>query len=338
MPKLLGHRLAAVGRWYLWLSALVLLGALPRPAWGQMERLPPPVDSDPPKMWGGEKLVWSTGAAPEATGPAGVVDDPRISNRLLGDNEWAWQVLPQGLIYRSYLAGTKEPRLASVWNHDDRLGWMWDLTLGGRVGLLRYGTFDPLFPKGWELDMEGASILRLDLENDRDLVSADFRAGFPLTFSYSRWEHKFAYYHLSAHAGDEFLKRNPMFERINYSRDVLVYGAAFRPNTNMRLYGEVGYAPYSDGGSLPWEVQFGIEYSPMIPTGMRPMPFLATNCALREDRNWSGNFVVQTGIQWRGYTGHLFRFGVEYYNGQSRQFEFFSQFEQQVGLGIWFDF
>lgn len=321
-----------------WLVGLALLGVdltgERAACWAQTERLPPPIDTEPPKLWGGEYRAWSYQNADGAP----TAKNPGIADRVLAEDEWAWQFLPQGLIYRSYLAGVKEPRLASVWNHDNQNGWMWDLTLGGRVALVRYGTFDPLFPKGWELDLEGAAILRLDLENQRDLVAADFRAGFPLTFSFSRWEHKFAYYHVSSHAGDEYMVRHPMFERINYSRDCLVWGSAFRPNTNVRIYGEIGYAVYYDGGSLPWETQFGVEYSPMIPTGRRPTPFLALNGALRQDRHWSGNFVAQTGIQWRGYTGHLLRFGVEYYNGQSRQYEFFDQFEQQVGLGLWFDF
>lgn len=322
-------------RWQLWPLAVLLALAAPGLALAQLERLPPPVESEALPLWGGEHRAWSKKTY-QALDDA--VPNSIATERLLADDEWAWQVLPQGLIYRSYLAGTKEPRMASVWNRDDRLGWMWDLTLGGRVGLVRYGTFDPLFPKGWELDLEGASILRLDLQNDRDLVSADFRAGFPLTFSYSRWEHKFAYYHVSSHAGDEYMIRNPMFERINYSRDALVWGSAFRWTPNTRIYGEVGYAVYVDGGSKPWECQFGFEYAPMIPNRFRPLPFFAANGALRQDRAWAGNAVLQAGIQWRGYSGHLLRFGVEYYNGLSRQFEFYTQFERQIGLGLWFDF
>jgi len=302
---------------------------------GQIERLPPPVDVPEPNLWGGEILKWSTGAM---DGAGRVIQGESYEEGSQDLDIWRWQALPVGLIYRSYLAGAKEPRLASVWNHDSRIGSMWDLTLGGRVGLLRYGTSDTLFPKGWQLDMEGASVLRLDMENSRDLVAADFRAGFPLTYSINRWEHKFAFYHMSSHVGDEYMIRVPSFQRINYSRDALVYGTAFRPDANWRFYGEVGYATYFDGGSLPWETQFGIEFSPLVPTNLRPRPFVATNGALRQDKNWSGNFVLQAGIQWCGYAGQRFRFGLEYYNGLSRQFEFFDQFEQQVGLGFWYDF
>ncbi|MGD0899074.1 MAG: hypothetical protein ABR915_14640, partial [Thermoguttaceae bacterium] len=31
---------------------------------------------------------------------------------------WAWQVLPDGLMYRSYLAGLEESRMASQWVRD----------------------------------------------------------------------------------------------------------------------------------------------------------------------------------------------------------------------------
>lgn len=336
MPAFVSSSLSGgLRRWSVWIGALLLLCALDRPSLAQMERLPPPIDAEESQLWGGDKLAWSN----DSFDPNGKVaqGQPREEFPQAVD-VWRWQALPQGLIYRSYLAGTKEPRLASVWNNDKRIGSMWDLTLGGRVGLLRYGTSDPLFPKGWQLDMEGASILRLNLDHNRDLDAADFRAGFPLTFSFSRWEHKFAFYHMSSHVGDEYLIRHPTFQRINYSRDVLVYGTAFRPNPNWRFYGEIGWATYFDGGSLPWETQFGIEYSPMVPTNLRPRPFFATNCALRQDRNWSGNLVVQTGIQWCGFSGQRFRFGFEYYNGLSRQFEFFTQFEQQAGLGFWYDF
>src|SRR5690606_15666270 len=52
---------------------------------------------------------------------------------------WGWQVLPVGLLYRSYLAGVKESRLGATFNHETNDGWKWDLAAGGRTGLLRYG-------------------------------------------------------------------------------------------------------------------------------------------------------------------------------------------------------
>jgi hypothetical protein len=233
----------------------------------------------------------------------------------------------------------KESRFASVWNHEEKLGWIWDIALGGRVGLLRYGSRDPLRPEGVQLDIEGAAFPRLDLEHERDVISTDFRFGIPLTYGIGKFQAKLAYYHLSSHLGDEFMLRFPDERRINYSRDVLVWGNSFYLTEDLRLYAEVGWAFASDGGSEPWECQFGVDYSPASHAGdFRGSPFVAINGHLREDVDWGGNLVVQAGWQWRGATGHLFRVGAQYSNGKSEQFEFFNRTEEKTGLAIWYDY
>ena len=82
---------------------------------------------------------------------------------------WSWHLMPTGLMYRSYLAGIKEPRIGSAWltdsqlgpHHDTRLdtdapGTVWDATLGGRVGILRYGTPNAYRPEGFQVDLLGS--------------------------------------------------------------------------------------------------------------------------------------------------------------------------------------
>ncbi|MEX2140109.1 MAG: DUF1207 domain-containing protein [Pirellulales bacterium] len=251
---------------------------------------------------------------------------------------WDWQALPDGLIYRSYLAGFKESRMHSLWAHDDDLGWVWDIALGGRVGIFRYGNHDNAMPDGWQLDLEGAAFPRLDPEEERDLVAVDFRAGVPVTFGAGPHRSKLAYYHLSSHLGDEFLLSNPTVTRYNYSRDVLVLGQSYYLNPDWRIYGEAGWAFYSDV-SGEWELQFGVDYSPLIDTGFHGSPFAALNAHLREEVEFGGNLVAQLGWQWRqAASGHLFRFGVEYFNGKSDQFEFFDRYENKIGLALWYDY
>jgi Protein of unknown function (DUF1207) len=249
---------------------------------------------------------------------------------------WTWQLLPSGLIYRSYLAGTKEPRIASVWTSDINQGSVWDVTLGGRVGIIRYGTGTSVRPEGWQLDIEGAAMPRLDPAlQSTPLVSTDYRFGIPLTFGYGRWQTKVGYYHVSSHLGDEFMQLNPSVVRINYTRDSFIAGVGYFPTDDIRLYGEVGVAAV-DGGAKPVEFQFGAEYSPVRYGGA---PFAAVNGYTREDVDFGGNFVAQCGWQWRGGgPGHLLRVGFEFYNGKSDQFEFFNQYESRVGGGIWYDF
>jgi len=248
------------------------------------------------------------------------------------------QVLPDGLIYKSYLAGVKESRMSAHLIERNADGFIWDATLGGRVGLLRWGNADPVRPAGWQIDAEGSAQLRLDVDNDVDVRSADYRAGILLTHG-DRWQQtKFGYYHLSSHLGDEFLLKNPMFPRVNFARDVLVLGRSVYLTDEFRVYGEMGYAFYSQV-SEPWEFQFGFDYAPAHPTGIAGAPFVAVNGHLREDVDFGGNLVVQGGWAWRGdASDNLLRAGIHYYNGESPQYSFFDDFEQQIGFGLWYDY
>lgn len=256
----------------------------------------------------------------------------------VGPSAWSWQILPEGLVYRSYLAGEKESRFRSFWAHDEGHGWIWDITLGGRVGIVRYGSLGDVRPVGWQIDIEGAGIPRLDLESDRDLTSADFRFGIPISYGTDVQQIKFGYYHLSSHLGDEFLDNNPGYTRYNYTRDVIVLGYSIYPHKDLRLYAEAGWAFNSDV-SEPWEYQFGVDMSPADCTGFRGAPFLALNGAMRQEVDYGGNFVVQTGWAWRGGpTSGLLRAGFEYFQGKSDQFSFYDQTESKTGLGIWYDF
>lgn len=341
---------------------------LPAPAttgWaGQASRLPPtsvPVDL-PLGIEGSEDWItapssgslsgasFATGAPPatepvpppaEFPGPVAATSSIPVASTWPASSEepWGWKVLPTGLLYRSYLAGNWEPRLATAWNYTDDHGALWDITLGGRQGILRYGTFRENRPEGVQLDVEGAAITRLDFENELDVSATDYRAGVPLTYARGRWATKLAFYHLSSHLGDEFVLKNPGYPRINYSRNAFVLGEAWWWSDNVRLYGELDYAFMTDGGSKPWGTQMGVEYTPAGPTGLKPVPFWAIHGNLREEVHWGGNLCFQTGWLWRGQaSGRLFRVGFDYYNGKSRQLSLFNTFEQQVGLGMWCDY
>jgi hypothetical protein len=255
-----------------------------------------------------------------------------------GSRAYEWHLMPQGLIYRSYMAGEKESRFRSEWNHERSQGAIWDITLGGNVGILRYGTRGDVRPMGWQLGIEGAGMIRLDIDEDRDVDAADYRTGVPITWGDSIYQVKFAYYHLSSHLGDEFLLKNPGFPRLNYSRDVLVWGHSLYPSDQFRVYGEIGYAFYVDA-CQPWEVQFGVDWAPNYRTGGRGAPFAAVNGHLREEVDFGGNFVAQAGWAWRrGPATGLYRVGLHYYNGKDDQFSFFDNSVEKVGFGMWYDY
>jgi hypothetical protein len=132
--------------------------------------------------------------------------------------------------------------------------------------------------------------------------------------------------------------KHPTVERINFSRDCLVFGLAWRPQREWRFYGETAWAFMSDGGSEPWEFQLGVSYAPAEATGFRGAPFAAVNGHLRQEVDFGGNVTLQAGWAWRGAAGQLVRVGLHYLNGTSDQFQFYRHFEQQLGAGFWYDF
>ena len=251
--------------------------------------------------------------------------------------DWDWRLLPEGLVWRSYLAGVKEPRLSVVSSNSSEFGSIWDATMGGRVSLLRYGTPNAYRPEGWEFQVEAAAMPRIWPNRfSAPLISCDYRVGLPLVYAQGPWQFKTGYYHVSAHLGDEYMDLNPTVDRINYMRDALMLAVGYYYTDNLRLFAETDWAFGADGGAEPWEFQFGADYSPAVRGGA---PFAAFYGNLKQELNYGGFFVVQAGWQWRGGAAmKTFRLGVEYINGASSQYEFYDQFEQQTGFGIWYDY
>ena len=180
------------------------------------------------------------------------------------DEPWHFQILPQGLIWHSYLAGPKEPRFEALIIGGQNVGEKFDGQVGGRVGLFRYGDSADYRPQGWQVDVEGGAIIRED-EQEAQLVDGyDFRIGIPVTYGWGNFQMKISWYHTSAHLGDEFMLAHPTFPRINYSRNAIVWGLGYFLTDDLRVYGEIDYGYWTDGGNEPWAFQFGWEYSPVV--------------------------------------------------------------------------
>ncbi|QDU91257.1 hypothetical protein Pla175_46770 [Pirellulimonas nuda] len=290
--------------------------------------------STPPQAEGVEPVQYLDGYVSE--------DDPSYDLGYCCDCEpWSWHILPDGVIYKSYWAGPREPRMAlqAISNRTaSGTEGLWDATLGGRRAILRYGNNNPLNPEGWEVDIEGAAIVRLNLDENRDLDSSDFRFGVPLTYGKGPWAVKFGYYHLSSHLGDERILRNGVNDRDNYVRDSIIFGLSYHVTPALRVYGETAFTFFNAGLADPWEFQFGAEYARAGVTGPWGTPFAATNAHLHEEIGFSGGWTFQTGWLWRGDSGSVMRLGLHYHNGPSSQYQFITTSEEQVGFGIWYDY
>ncbi|WP_437191568.1 DUF1207 domain-containing protein [Planctomicrobium sp. SH527] len=213
-----------------------------------------------------------------------------------------------------------------------------DSQIGGRFGIVRFG--DPNAEEGFQLDLLGGANLRQNIDSDDwDMTGTDYRFDIPLTYRHGPHAWRFGFYHVSSHMGDEFLVHHPSVSRIDYYRDSLYLGYSYHVTPEFRLYGELDYA-FSRDFAQPWHLQFGFDWGPAHPTGVRGAPFLAINGHLREELNFGGNVSLQTGWAWKGEglgAGTL-RTGLHYYNGGSPQFSFYRQSEQQIGWGLWYDY
>ncbi len=255
------------------------------------------------------------------------------------DLDYDWRVLPVGLMYKSYLAGEKESRVQSVWVTDRRGDLVWETALGGRFSFLRYGTSDPVRPEGWQFDFEGAALPRVDPDAvSSPLIAVDYRIGLLSTWRRGPNAFKAGYYHLSSHLGDEFLINNPGYVRLNYVRDSAIVGWTRDLNPETQVYGEVAYAFNHEDGALPWEFQYGIQYSPRTP-GLFGAPFGAVNGHTREDFNYETSINVVAGWQWWSEeSNHTLRVGIQYYDGPALQYTFVNKHETLMGWGLWFDY
>lgn len=249
-----------------------------------------------------------------------------------------WHLLPNDVLFRSFIAGVHAPRMGGEIVSSNDNGALLDVTIGSRLSLLRYGTVGPN-SEGWELQVYGAALARLAMEDASDVVGTDYKFGVPLVWRRGPTAFRIGYDHLSSHVGDEYMIKNPEFERINYVRDSIELAIVQDVTEDISVYGEINRTFHRSGGAQPLHFQFGAEYEPVVPRGFRGAPVAAINTMLREEFDFEGSLGIVAGWQWRGMTSDdLLRLGFTLYTGRSRQFSFFDKYEKLFGVGLWYDF
>lgn len=257
-----------------------------------------------------------------------------------GGNGPCSQVLPSSLLYRSYIAAPHEPRFSSAVLFDpSSSSSRWDASLGSRVGLYRRNRPARMDLDAWQIDIEGAAMVRLDPQEKMDLEAADYRFGLLWTGQRDNVSYKFGYFHTSSHVGDEFLIKNPTFQRINYVKESLIFGTSVQATEEWRMYGELAYGVIATGGAKPFQLQLGTEYAKQALRPTLGAPFVALNVEMRQEVDFTPGLSILTGWQWRNpETAKAFRVGLQFFNGPSNQYSFYQQYDSQIGFGVWYDF
>ncbi|MGV2333507.1 MAG UNVERIFIED_CONTAM: DUF1207 domain-containing protein [Planctomycetaceae bacterium] len=207
----------------------------------------------------------TSAVAPQSQFPHSQVQHPGFSFGRGPRASEGWQLLPEGLLYRTWIAGDKESRMQLLTLHDSVSNrQLMDAVLGGRVGIIRNGTVGGEDPQGFQLDLDGAVFARvLPDEPSTMLEGSDYRVGLTGTWREDATSWRTGYSHISSHIGDEFLLAFPMTQRLNYVRDSLLIGVSQDLTQDLRIYGEAAWAAGVSGGAEPLELQAGTEWTPI---------------------------------------------------------------------------
>lgn len=208
------------------------------------------------------------------------------------------------------------------------------LAAGGRFGVLRIGSSAP-GGRQWQVSIEAGLDAVFDSKHKLDAAGWDGNYGLTVTTaSDSRLALKFGLLHISAHLGDEYQDRTGV-ARVNYTREEVSLGAAWRWSPRWRAYGEAGVAYKMGASSLePWRVQTGVEYDTGPgPCGQRFACYAAFDVNSMQERDWRGDLNGEFGIVARRGS-RATRLFLEWHDGRPTVNEFFKDTVSTISLGI----
>ena len=211
------------------------------------------------------------------------------------------------------------------------------LSAGGRFGFLRFESAGSS-RRSWQISIEAGLDTVFDSQNKLDAIGWDGNYGLTFTTaSASPLALKVAVQHVSAHLGDEYQDRTGV-HRLNYTREEVAVGAAWRFSPRWRGYGETGIA-YREGNEElePWRVQVGIEYEskPNVWAG-RFATYVAADFSSMEERLWRLDSTLQGGIVTRS-NGRTMRLFLELRDGRPTMGEFYKFSETVISIGLKID-
>lgn len=292
-------------------------------------------------------LAGPAAAQESPTGPAkGFQTDPEAAQTpawTLGSGRTLWLFPVGDIVQPVYIADIHRPMTAVTPQFYTRTG-IYDstdlrtgLAVGGRFGILR---LDPASPGGrsWQISIDAGLNAQFDSNNKLDNIGWDGKYGLSVTTATGGpLSLRVGIFHDSAHIGDEYAERTGR-TRIDYTREELVFGAAFRLARGLRTYAEGGYGYYLlTEEQKPWRAHGGLEYTgrPSL-IGGRFAWYAAVDFSGTEERDWRLDTSVQAGITTTS-GGRRWRIGVQYTDGAPPMGEFFQDTEAWFTVGLWID-
>ena len=218
------------------------------------------------------------------------------------------------------------------WKPGDGSRWGWGILGAGYIAL---GSVHDLntYPKRVE-DDQGFLIFNSFPER-----VSDWYFGTYFSQSMGDFSHRFEYTHVSSHLGDELFD---YVQRIIYTRESFRFTSSYQPAKEFRLYAGVGYYPHIAPAEKPFFMHAGTElFTPAFGfiAGTSARGYMTYDLKIKDEAGGVVNHAFQWGLEWkeREGAGHVLRFALEYFNGNSEYGQFYQQRDDHFGFGFYFD-
>ncbi|MGB0908902.1 MAG: DUF1207 domain-containing protein [Nitrospirales bacterium] len=258
--------------------------------------------------------------------------------------------LPDDDVFTPLLAAPKEPKFVGGYqrvrfrdaNESLNVGI---ISAGGTFGL--WGHRHEINCDGLQFSLFGAIFSQFNLDADStDLINSDFQVGFPLTWRRGSVSTRLRVYHQSSHVGDEFLLRNPGFNRVNLGFEAVEVLVSLDPSW-WRVYAGGSYlirrSPALDRGVIQWGLESRAipRAAPILSRvmeGVLVAPVLGADFQSFQQFSWNLNTSIMGGFEWsRVGSTRRYRLLLSYYRGHNPFGQFFDQNIQTYGIGLYIE-
>jgi hypothetical protein len=250
-------------------------------------------------------------------------------------------LFPLGQLFYPPMASPKEPRThvtyLSLDLPDDNIN-VGSVGFGDSFGLVRWpgwGRND-----AWQLSISGAVLAQFNMDENSDLINADYIIGFPLSYRNGPFSARARLFHQSSHLGDEFLLNPQQDElkvtRLNLSFETIELLGALEWN-GFQLTAGPSYILHTDSPLERDSFQAGLDYQSRKPV-FRPSMRLFASVLYHswEETDWNADVNVKAGINIRSpYTEkRAIQIFGEYYHGNLPFGQFYELRADYYGVGI----
>jgi len=250
-------------------------------------------------------------------------------------------LFPQGQLFYPQMASPKEPRTHVTYlnldlPHDSiNIG---SVGFGDSFGLVRWAGWGD--KEAWQLSISGAVFAQFNMDDNSDLINADYIIGFPLSYRNGPWSARARLFHQSSHLGDEFLL-NPQrpdlrATRLNLSYEAIELLGALEWK-GLQFTAGPTYILHTDSDLKRYSVQAGIDYQSRKPVFKPTMRlFASVMFNTWEETDWNTDINIKAGVNIRSPYAEKRAIQIfgEYYHGNLPFGQFYELRAEYYGVGI----